>query len=54
MSEEKFWNCTPRKLNALLKVHAIVNGGDDEDTKPTPKGQQKSKVQYIDQVLPFI
>jgi len=34
MDEEKFWKTTPRKLSALLKVHAKVNSapekGDDD------------------------
>lgn len=46
MDEDKFWNTTPRKLDALLKVHIKVNGGEENG----PKGE---KVQYVDEVLPL-
>jgi hypothetical protein len=29
MSEDIFWNCTPRKLFALLDVHVKANSSDD-------------------------
>ena len=29
MSEEQFWNSTPKKLQALFKVYKIVNGIDE-------------------------
>ncbi|MNB67117.1 hypothetical protein D3C75_136000 [compost metagenome] len=41
-SERQFWLMTPRKLNALTRAHARVNG-DDKD-KPKKMG-------YIDQVM---
>jgi hypothetical protein len=47
MPEKEFWRCTPRKLNSLLAVHAVVNGGKDEDLN---RGEQPK---YIDEVLPF-
>ena len=31
MSEEEFWNCTHRKLQALLKVHNSRNGNNEEE-----------------------
>ncbi|WP_353928758.1 hypothetical protein [Desulfofundulus kuznetsovii] len=31
MSEEEFWRCTPRKLHALLEVHARINSPDSKD-----------------------
>lgn len=47
--EEKiFWHMTPRKLNALTRAHATVNGGNEEESDQSglsgPKG-------YIDQVM---
>jgi len=29
MSEEQFWNSTPKKLQALFKVYKTVNGIDE-------------------------
>jgi hypothetical protein len=40
MTEEQFWECTPKKLQALFKVYKKVNGIDDED-----------EFDYIDNVL---
>ena len=31
MSEEEFWNCTHRKLQALLKVNNEIHGKAIED-----------------------
>jgi hypothetical protein len=38
MSEEKFWKTTPRKLNALLKIHMEVQGseGGSSDNRVKP------------------
>jgi hypothetical protein len=30
MSEEQFWRCTPKKLQALFNVYKSVNGFSDE------------------------
>jgi hypothetical protein len=40
MSEDSFWDTTPRKLHALLRVHKEVNTVDD-----------KPKEGYIDEVI---
>lgn len=45
MSEESFWRSTPRKTNALFKIHRRVNGWDKDD--------EEEKVYFIDQV-PFL
>lgn len=31
MSEEEFWNCTHRKLQALLKVHNRRHSNNEEE-----------------------
>lgn len=41
MSEQYFWRLTPRKLNALVKVHMEVNNGKETEQKP----------KFIDQIL---
>jgi hypothetical protein len=43
MSEEEFWNCTHRKLRALLKVHY-------EYIKAKYNGKKESEECYIDNV----
>lgn len=56
LSEEEFWKLYPRKLGALLEVHAYINGaGKDEETDKS-KLKEKPKVNkgYIDQAIPFI
>jgi len=30
MSEEQFWRCTPKKLQALFNVYKSINGLSDE------------------------
>jgi hypothetical protein len=30
MSEDDFWKCTPRKLNALFEKHLELNGHEEE------------------------
>ncbi|MDK2918984.1 MAG: hypothetical protein PWQ37_1717 [Candidatus Petromonas sp.] len=40
MTEEQFWECTPKKLQALFKVYKKVNGIEDE-----------GEIDYIDNVL---
>lgn len=43
MSEEEFWNCTHRKLSALLKVHY--------DILNAKNGKSKEKEEcYIDNI----
>ncbi|WP_257786223.1 hypothetical protein [Clostridium pasteurianum] len=41
MTEEQFWKCTPKKLDALFKTYKEVNGIKDKD----------SEMDYIDNVL---
>jgi hypothetical protein len=43
MTEEYFWQCTPREFFALQNVHIKVNSVEKED-KSKPTG-------FIDQVL---
>lgn len=43
MSPPVFWKSTPRKLDALLKVHIELNN--------PKKAQEQSKVGYIDQII---
>ncbi|WP_286161267.1 hypothetical protein [Clostridium sp. KNHs214] len=31
MTEEQFWNSTPKKLQALFKVYKKVNGLEEQD-----------------------
>jgi hypothetical protein len=31
MTEEQFWNSTPKKLQALFKVYKTVNGVEDKE-----------------------
>lgn len=31
MTEEQFWKCTPKKLQALFNVYKKVNGIEDTD-----------------------
>jgi hypothetical protein len=40
MTEEQFWECTPKKLQSLFKVYKKVNGIEDE-----------TDLDYIDNVL---
>jgi hypothetical protein len=40
--ERQFWRMTPRKLNALAKVHVEVN---------EPSEEKQPKQQYIDQIM---
>jgi hypothetical protein len=30
MSEDEFWKCTPKKLQALFNVYKKINGIDDD------------------------
>ena len=43
-SEREFWRMTPRKFNALTRVHMKFN---DPDYKP----KEKPRVAYIDQIF---
>lgn len=40
MTEEQFWNSTPKKLQGLFKVYKEVNGIED-----------KQEMDYIDNIL---
>jgi len=33
MTEEQFWRCTPKKLQALFNVYKKVNGIEDKEEK---------------------
>ena len=39
MTEDEFWKCTPRKLFALLNIHAEVKGNIKENKKITEQTQ---------------
>jgi hypothetical protein len=47
MTEQEFWKCTPRKLNAMLKIYAELKeaeyGSGADNSKPNPA--------YIDQIF---
>lgn len=45
LSEESFWKATPRKLNALTKIHMELNS--QEETQKTKKAEQTG---FIDQL----
>lgn len=53
MSPGTFWRCTPRKFNALCKVHAKMNSSEETSTgskvKKKPVAAQPTK--FIDQIL---
>jgi hypothetical protein len=55
MSPRYFWRCTPRKFNALCRVHARLNStGDDEKiTTSYRRGQAipKQPETYIDKIM---
>jgi uncharacterized phage protein (TIGR02216 family) len=48
-SEAQFWRMTPRKLNALTRVHAEVN--DPESGKKKKKDYPRAATGFIDQVM---
>jgi len=48
MSEKTFWQCTPRKLSALLDVHGYF-----KDPNNKTKEAEAEEVVYIDQVKNF-
>ena len=43
MSEENFWQATPKKLKAMLSVHIQINSPGADKEEPS--------TQYIDQVI---
>jgi hypothetical protein len=45
-SERQFWKMSPRKLNALVKVHIKMNNSDEDEDSP-----EKTKHGFIDQVF---
>lgn len=45
--EREFWRMVPKKLNALLSVHARINNPEDEDEE----GNTKQQTGFIDQVM---
>lgn len=44
-TEKQFWRMSPRKLQALVKVHVDLNNGDTETDEP------KAKQGFIDQIF---
>lgn len=50
MSEEAFWRSTPKKINALYRIHRHFNGWDQDKDE---HGNDDEKVYTIDQV-PFL
>jgi len=59
MTPKYFWRCSPRKFNALCKVHARLNGAKDKPGAPT-KGKKgkaprkpiaKQPETYIDKIM---
>lgn len=54
-SEAAFWKMTPRKLRALVDVHAEINGAKDDEqehSRPRTPAHNRPKVGFIDQVIP--
>lgn len=45
-SERQFWKMTPKKLNALVNIYVMVNGGEDDGAKASTQKQG-----FIDQVM---
>jgi hypothetical protein len=43
MTEQEFWQCTPRKLFALLEVHGEITGKSPEDNGKITDPQQVLK-----------
>ena len=41
MTEDEFWVCTPKKLDALYQIYKQVNGIEDKE----------SEAEYIDNIL---
>ena len=39
MTEKEFWDCTPRKLVALLNIHGKVKGNLKENEKITEQSE---------------
>ena len=50
MAEETFWRSTPRKINALQKIHGKYNGWKDEEGNEIYENEEAL---CIDQV-PFL
>lgn len=54
MSPRLFWRCTPRKFNALCKVHARMHsmGKSSKNKNNIPTGGGVGKpTTYIDQIM---
>jgi len=51
MSPRQFWKSTPRKLCALSKVHAEINGGNKNKSS---KGKTLDKPETTVDNLPFM
>lgn len=48
-SEKEFWRMTPRKLNALVAVHAEVNNPEGSESGGAQRNQPQTG--YIDQIF---
>jgi hypothetical protein len=45
-SERQFWKMSPRKLNALVKIHIKMNSSDEDGESP-----ETTKQGFIDQIF---
>jgi hypothetical protein len=45
-SERQFWKMSPRKLNALVKAHIMINNPDEQEERASNK-----PTGYIDQIF---
>ena len=43
LSEEEFWECSVEMINELIKIHAKMNGVEDDDKKPKKNKTKKNK-----------
>lgn len=46
--ESHFWRMTPRKLNALTRIHSMVN---DPESRENKNNKQRPVTGFIDQVM---
>lgn len=50
-SEKQFWRMTPRKLHALVGVHAEINSPDSSGKADAATGGNSKPTGFIDQVI---
>lgn len=43
MTEEEFWNCSPRKLFALISIHNKINSTNSSNLN----NRSKDRVEYL-------